>query len=646
MSRLFIILKYLAFTALTAVSMLLSINMFANLSSEPQESLLLSIISLSMEFLKIFQLVKGNTLWKLQLKKQAIKAWGLAFILTVLSIFASYGYNLVIINRGIETASNSDIQLQIDSNRMEEALLGEQVDLLTEQIAGATQRQKDTPFDYITAWKQITAQINELSGTKGEFVTSQMALNKEYTRLTIALNKAKAESNVTSNMFDLMAVSFHIDVNLLMLILLLTISILIEIGIISSSPAIPIDKKHLHHLLDEFASSADFDKVAGTLHESSDEEIMEPVSHGESFEEVSDGFIPVREIKSPALTSVDVDKIRDAIREVNAEKKKKKSYYKPKVKKAIEIEKDTMEDITETPVAVSSFVPLASSETILDVAKTAEDSLMEVATKEMKDAIAFSEADNKEMKEVFSDENLQAAAKLADESIANDLVKGETIVSEEKPVDAKPAVSKDKVEPADEKVEVETVVEKAIPKRAPKRKRVPKKKSDVSVEPVEEVRAPEPKVSTRRTNNSKKPVVEKVVEEIPVAETVVEPVVTHARDISSGPSISTEKKATEKVADVKIYRFGKTTEKIKDQFIAYVEALFKGHVDGKELVNSTEAAKKSKTNIETSDAFFKRLTSMTGHSGRKLLEMKANNVYPNYTKEYIIEYSTEEINEN
>ena len=261
MSIIFVILKYLAFAALTIVSMLLSYNMFSQLSSVPAESALLAVVAIAMEFLKIFSLVRGNTLWKLRLKSQAIRSWLLAVVLTMLSILASYGYNLVVVNRGIETANNSQVQLQIDANRAELEIVNQQVESLEAQIAVAVQRQQDTPYDYITAWRNITAQINELENSKSGFVQRQLELNTLYAQLQIDLANERAASRSTVTMFSLMAESFRMDPSVMMLLLLLTISVLIELGIVSSSPVIPIDKKHMKHILDEFAHNVDMKQI-------------------------------------------------------------------------------------------------------------------------------------------------------------------------------------------------------------------------------------------------------------------------------------------------------------------------------------------------------------------------------------------------
>ena len=223
MSVIFIILKYIAFSALTVVSMLLSYNMFSQLSSVPREQALLAIVAVSIEFLKIFSIVKGNTLWNMKLKKQALQSYLLAFALTLLSIFASYGYNLVVVNRSLDAQNNTSAQLNIENNILENNIVLEQIENLNKQINSALDRQKALSPDAITTWMNISKQVNQLEKAKKTFTTRQLELNNELAELKINLNKDKANSKSTTTMFTLMADTFHVNRSVMMMILLLSI---------------------------------------------------------------------------------------------------------------------------------------------------------------------------------------------------------------------------------------------------------------------------------------------------------------------------------------------------------------------------------------------------------------------------------------
>lgn len=258
-SSIFVLLKYLAFISFTLISMFLSINMFMRLSPARLEQVVLVTIGGTFELFKVFSIVRGNTLWRLKLKKQAIRSWGMYAILALMSVLASYGFTLTVINRSIQVNSISTTQLQIDSNLTAQKNYEDSIATLETSILTNQTRLASLPVDYVTAAKTLNETISKLQLSITDLQAKLEALRAEEVSLkTQALEIARVETT-TSSMFKLIAEGLkwvlpNISETSLMLGLLLLISVLVEIGIISTSPAIPIEQKHLKHFLSEMSS--------------------------------------------------------------------------------------------------------------------------------------------------------------------------------------------------------------------------------------------------------------------------------------------------------------------------------------------------------------------------------------------------------
>ena len=100
-STFFVAFKYIAFVGFTGISAILSVNMFSRLSSQPIEQFALVAVAVTLEFFKIFSIVRGNTLWRLKLRSQATRAYSMYTILAIVAVMASYGFTLTVIHRNI-----------------------------------------------------------------------------------------------------------------------------------------------------------------------------------------------------------------------------------------------------------------------------------------------------------------------------------------------------------------------------------------------------------------------------------------------------------------------------------------------------------------------------------------------------------------
>ena len=258
-STFFVAFKYIAFVGFTFISAVLSVNMFGRLSSAPIEQFALIGLAVTLEFFKIFSIVRGNTLWRLKLKSQATRAYLMYAILAIVAVMASYGFTLTVINRNIEIGNTSTIQLAIDASKKAQAQYTGSLQTLQTAIDTNNARLKLIPPDFTSAAQTLNATITKQMAAQADI---QAKLSAEQTNeLTLDARKLEATKAATStaSMFKLMSDGFKfifpkITENSLMLFLLLLISIIIELGIISTSPAIPIDQKHLKHFLDEMSA--------------------------------------------------------------------------------------------------------------------------------------------------------------------------------------------------------------------------------------------------------------------------------------------------------------------------------------------------------------------------------------------------------
>jgi hypothetical protein len=97
------------------------------------------------------------------------------------------------------------------------------------------------------------------------------------------------------------------------------------------------------------------------------------------------------------------------------------------------------------------------------------------------------------------------------------------------------------------------------------------------------------------------------------------------------------------VAEAKTYRFGKTTEAVKNMFVGFIEKLFEV-TDGAGMPTRTteETAQAAKISPALAETFMKRLLEIKGARGLPLLEKRDGKLHSNYLKDYIIAYATAE----
>jgi len=610
MSIIFIIVKYLAFIALSGVSMVLSYNMFSQLSQVPIEAVLLSVVAIAIESLKIFSLVRGNTLYQVNLKTQALRSWSMYTVLAILAVLASYGFTLTVVNRGIEAAEQSPIQFEIEANRDEVELIEEQLSNLDRQIEAAVERQEDTPYDFVTAWTNITEQVNQLEEQRGELVQRQMALNQEYGELRTELARARVETRSTANMFRLMAESFGIPETVLMLALLLTIAILIELGIVSTSPSIPIDKKHMGQILDEFAHNLHLDEFEA-------EQDLEKAKRKQAVRAMYDEAgipYPGKEQRTVTKSQSEPDDDDDEF-EPNENLRK--------------LVKDPLDPSLPDDTHAAAFTPEQSN---------AEDE---------QDISFFNAVKTVLFRKSHQAEDTDAPREEDDTSVSEEIPHTEVAASTTEAEDAKPEIPIRQLSTHKEETrapEPAALEEKKTPEPQPESK-----------EKVESVATPPQDKQEENAEIASSASTEPEKDDTPSNWS------SNATNIESHPVDTDRKSATQmetsgtenevhvrpqpkEVGETKTYRFGKTTPEVRKLFIAFVEALFSEN-EKDFLQDPAVASRKVHIKPALGNVFINRLCDLKGKTGAPLIEHRDDGFYQaNYTKEYIISYATKEVN--
>lgn len=283
---LFVAAKYLAFITFSIVSTLLSLNMFYQLVSDPNERAILIITAGAIEIFKVYKLIQANTLYFMNKTKAAIRAYLLYALIASASILASYGFTLTAVSREVQkvevTTNNTTLvskQGEMDRVKAEIARIdGElltaknklavydtDVAVWTKKLQGIADVESN-PYKLTSAQldkaksAQRTAQIAydkavaPLNASRTLYIDSQKTASAEILELQNTGITQTQSNKSTATMFALMASGLHplipaITEESIRFFLFLLISFLIELGIISTSPHAIIGEKYLHHFV-------------------------------------------------------------------------------------------------------------------------------------------------------------------------------------------------------------------------------------------------------------------------------------------------------------------------------------------------------------------------------------------------------------
>lgn len=247
------IIKYGAFILLTLVSAYLSVNMLVSLGADLAGKIVLGFVSIALESTKVFALLRIEySMFQRSKNKLLRRPWNSILIyaaLASLSIIASLGFTLVTVDRQVEvsrvvfTSVSEDYSFDIEQLQSSLSLVDSQIVALQAQLGGINP-------DYATGSVRISTEATKLSDKRAALVAEISRLKKAQRESITAAATSSGEQNVYG-MFVLMGNIVGVGEKSIMTFLLLLISVLLEVGMIYTSPTITIPGKEIHEMVHE-----------------------------------------------------------------------------------------------------------------------------------------------------------------------------------------------------------------------------------------------------------------------------------------------------------------------------------------------------------------------------------------------------------
>jgi hypothetical protein len=224
------IIKTVSFVIFTAMTVLLTANLFFNMVATPWEKGIMMVIAIALELTKVFSLVRASYLYHVGKFWKAFRSYVFYGLLAALSIFSSYGYT-------ITTIENANITKTAETNTLEISIVQQQIDTLNFQIE-TEKKQLAILADKDEKGNQ--SKINDLNLSILNQTKRLGPLNEQL----LALTKSDAKENViiAKETFSLIANKIGWKEKDLMFLVLIIVSLLIELGIITTSPLIKLDE--------------------------------------------------------------------------------------------------------------------------------------------------------------------------------------------------------------------------------------------------------------------------------------------------------------------------------------------------------------------------------------------------------------------
>lgn len=245
-------IKYGAFVLLSLSSGYLSVNMFRSLGADLFAQILLIVIAISLETVKVFALLRIEyflstdvKLFKDQLSHFLRSSLIIYGLLAALSVLASFGFTLVTVDRQVEVAridfavSSVEVDFEVEQKKRSLETIEVQIENLQDQM------RRINP-DFATGSTRLSEEARILDERKNALVNEITTLLRQQSQATREINLSE-QTNVYG-MFYLMGRPVGLDERQVMFILLVLISILIEVGMIYTSPTIKIREEDMHEV--------------------------------------------------------------------------------------------------------------------------------------------------------------------------------------------------------------------------------------------------------------------------------------------------------------------------------------------------------------------------------------------------------------
>jgi len=277
----FIAVKYSAFIIFVTISSFISINLFFSLSSDSFDKYTMLAFAVSLELLKVFILIKANTLMHLDLKSKAWQNYAIYIGSVLISIIASFGFTLGVLDRSVSSTVASKTAVILEQRTSTLETYKSMVSEFEARIGDLRNQQATTPSTYSSTLSKLDTKIQQYEQKKSDIQLKQMDIQDEMSTLKQTLAEENNQNKNTSNVFLLMAKTFQgtllewLQENTIRIILLVLISIIIEIGIVITSPSVKIDEDHLIHFLGEDLSPDKIERIRNKLFGIKKEELIE-----------------------------------------------------------------------------------------------------------------------------------------------------------------------------------------------------------------------------------------------------------------------------------------------------------------------------------------------------------------------------------
>lgn len=249
-------IKYGAFILLTIVSAYLSVNMFINLGSDTIGKVTLGIVAIALEAVKVFSLLRIE--YNLYMRAQIFRVEGkklnlpiASFLmygaLATLSIVASLGFTVVTVDKAVES-TRIEFSGVADDYSFEIKQKQDSLTLIDSQILALQKQMTSINPDFATGSVKLSTEAQSLASKREALIAEISALKKQQ-REAIAVAVQGKQQNIYGMFFLMGQMLGGLSEKTIMYLLLGLVSLLIEVGMIYTSPTIKIRDKEVHEVV-------------------------------------------------------------------------------------------------------------------------------------------------------------------------------------------------------------------------------------------------------------------------------------------------------------------------------------------------------------------------------------------------------------
>lgn len=221
-------LQWTAFAVLASVSTFFTALLAINLGSDATEKTALIVGSLAIEALKLYCLINANA------RKRGFLLYGTYCFVALYSLFASFGYALVTVDRMASQNVILDHSQEILLEEQNLSLMNDAITNLQQGIKDKRDAQVLVPTERLTRKLEIQKLISEDQAKIESYITKKAEIQTK-------LNSLRADNKQLRNgrkrtMYDLIGSTLGVDPKWVAFWILAVFAISIELGIFVTSP--------------------------------------------------------------------------------------------------------------------------------------------------------------------------------------------------------------------------------------------------------------------------------------------------------------------------------------------------------------------------------------------------------------------------